>query len=73
LDSKLECPNISLEADLAHHAAPPGSAFGAKAGTPLDFAGFLVVFSATHFFLDSASFDKLSETTHRLLDGLPLT
>jgi hypothetical protein len=53
-----------------NHAVASGTALGSQAGTPFHFAGFLVVFPATHLFLDSTALDQFSEAAYGLLDGL---
>jgi hypothetical protein len=55
-------------AKAAHRAAATRTALGAEAGTPLDFARFLVILAATHLFFEAAPLDQLAEATHRFLN-----
>jgi hypothetical protein len=50
-------------------ARPIVAAFGPQPCPALDLAGLFIEFAATHFFLDAASFDNLSESANCLLDG----
>ena len=51
-------------------AGSPSAAFCSQTSAAFDFARFLVVFPATHFFLDTAPLYELAKATDRLLNRL---
>jgi len=51
----------------SEEAFAAGAALSTKSSPALNFAGFLVEFAHTHFFLDSAPLDELAEAADSLL------
>jgi hypothetical protein len=62
-----------LKDSLADHGAQyaaAGATFGAKAGATAGLARLLVILFATHFLLDTAALNQLTEPTDGLLNRL---
>jgi hypothetical protein len=49
------------------------AALSSQTGPALGFAGLLIEFANTHFFLDSASLDKLAEASDGFLGRFPIS
>ena len=58
---------ITPPANLSSETSAALTALGTKTGSAFNFAGFLVEFAHTHFFLDPAPLDELAEAADSLL------
>jgi hypothetical protein len=47
--------------------------FGSQSGASVGFAGLLVEFAASHFFLNAAAFDQFSESSNCFLNRFPIS
>lgn len=58
---------------ISHLGSAESAALCSETSAAFDFAWLLIELTAAHFFLNAATFNKLTETTHGVLDRLFFT